>query len=76
MAAILRRRPLRDRIRERLIDRAVEAGATREQVEQAIGDLEGDRPLLDWFLNGGFEKLLQMIMTLIGLFGMTQDEPE
>lgn len=62
-----RRRPLRDRLHARLVEAAVAQGADREAATAVVDELASERPLLDWLLNGGFEKLLQMIMTLISL---------
>ena len=62
-----RRRPIRDRLRERLVAAAVAEGADRHAAEAAVDDLAGERPLLDWLMSGGFEKLLQLILTLIKL---------
>lgn len=62
-----RRRPIRDRLRERLVDAAVAQGADRDAAEAAADDLASERPLLDWLLNGGFDQLLQLLLTLIKL---------
>jgi hypothetical protein len=66
MEAVGRRRPIRDRLHERLVDAAVARGADRGEAEAAVDDLESERPLVDWLLNGGFQKLLDLILTLIG----------
>lgn len=59
--------PLRNILKQRLIKAAIAKGATREEVENAIGQAEGDRPLLDWLKNGGFQELLKFIMELIAI---------
>lgn len=56
------------RIRDRLRDRALENGAPAAAVDAALDEMESDRPFLDWLLNGGFEKLLELILRLIPLF--------
>lgn len=61
-----RRRPIRDRLRDRLVDAAVARGADRAEAEAVVDELSGERPLLDWLLSGGFEKLLVMILELLG----------
>lgn len=66
-AVVGRRRPIRDRLRERLVAAAVAEGADRHAAEAAVDDLAGERPLLDWLMNGGFQKLLELILTLIKL---------
>lgn len=67
--AAARRRPIRDRFRDRLVDAAVARGADRAAAEGVVDELASDRPLLDWLMGGGFEKLLEMVMKLIGLLG-------
>lgn len=64
-----RRRPIRDRLRDRLIDVAVSRGADRATAEEVVDEVASERPLLDWLMNDGFEKLLDMILKLIGLLG-------
>lgn len=61
------RKRLAARIRERIVADAVLRGADESKVREVVADLEGERPLLDWLLNGGFEKLLALIMELIEL---------
>lgn len=61
---------LRERLKSRIVAAAVAKGATEDEAvaafEQALG--ESDRPILDWLQNGGFEKLLEIVMTIIKLF--------
>jgi hypothetical protein len=63
------RRPIRNaintRIRKRLKDAAVEKGADAAAVDAILDDMESDRPFVDWLLNGGFEKILELIMKLL-----------
>lgn len=59
--------PLRDRIRKKLLDDAVAKGADPEKAKAAIAELEGERPLLDWLLAGGFDKLLELILAILAL---------
>lgn len=68
--ALFDRRPLRNLLRNKLVNTAVAMGASKEDVEKAIDMLEAesDTPLLDWLMNGGFEALLKFIMELIALF--------
>ena len=60
---------LRERLKARIVAAAVAKGATEseavEAFEQALA--ESDRPILDWLMNGGFEKLLEIVMTIIKL---------
>lgn len=65
----VRKRPIRDRLRDRLVDAAVARGADRDAAEAIVEEVAAERPLLDWLMNGGFEKLLDMILKLIGLLG-------
>lgn len=44
-----------------------EEGA-RQEVEEAITAI-GDGKIWEWLMNGGFEMVLEWIMTIIGLFG-------
>ena len=71
-------RPVRNLIRRRLIDRAAEkSGKPRQVVEQCVdmvlAEMEGEakasnRPFIDWLLNGGFEKILELVLKLLPLF--------
>lgn len=61
-------RPLRDRLRARLTEEALLAagpGASHAQVAAILDELESDRPLIDWLLNGGWEKILALILQLL-----------
>jgi len=40
---------------------------TREAVEEQLAELESDRPFLDWLASGGFEKIIALILRLLGL---------
>ena len=64
--------PIRDRlsqrVRDRLRQRAIEWGAPAEAVDAALDAMESDRPFIDWLLNGGFEKLLELFLKVIPLF--------
>ncbi len=62
-----RRRPLRDRLVQRLIDDAVEKGADRKKAEEVVRDLDTERPILDWLRNGGWKELLELVLKLIAL---------
>lgn len=64
-----RRRPLRDRLIQRLIDDAVEKGADRDKAEKIVRDLDTERPILDWLRNGGWKELLELVLKLIALLG-------
>lgn len=61
---------LRERLKNRIVAAAVAKGASEyeavEAFEQAMA--ESDRPILDWLMNGGFEKLLEIVLTIIKLF--------
>lgn len=75
-AGPLRRRPVRDRLSQRIVDRlrnrVAEAGGDLQKFDEVVADLEAnsksDTPWLDWLKDGGFEALLKFIMELIGLF--------
>lgn len=58
---------LRNRLKERIVAEAVKQGASAEQAQAAFEEAVGasDRPFLDWLANGGFEKLLEIVMTII-----------
>lgn len=67
------RRPIRDRLaarvaqaREDVILACVARGADRAEAEAQLEELESDRPILDWLLAGGLERLITLILTLIG----------
>jgi hypothetical protein len=64
------RGPLRRAAREgRVFDRLVERKAAElRKANPGAGDGEIFKLLLDWIANGGLEKLLSFIMTIIGLF--------
>jgi hypothetical protein len=62
-----RRRPLRDRLIQRLIDDAVEKGADRDKAERIVRDLDTERPILDWLRSGGWKELLELVLKLIAL---------
>jgi hypothetical protein len=65
-------RPIRNainaRIRQRLKDAAIARGAEASAVDAVLDDMESDRPFVDWLLNGGFEKILELILKLLPLF--------
>lgn len=73
-------RPVRGLIRRRLVDRvARESGKPRAVCEQCVdmvlAEMErehrataADRPFLDWLLNGGFEKILELVLKFLPLF--------
>jgi hypothetical protein len=65
--ALIKRRPLRDRLAERLVADAVARGADKKKAEEVVADLQSERPILDWFLNGGWEKLVELVLKLIDL---------
>lgn len=60
---------IRERFKARVVAKAVEQGATAEAAaaafEEAVG--ESDRPFLDWLTDGGFEKLLQIVLKILDL---------
>lgn len=56
------------RIRDRIRQRAVESGAPPDAVDEALDAMESDRPFIDWLLNGGFEKLLELFFKFLPLF--------
>lgn len=60
--------PIRNLIRRRLIAKAVDRGFTREHAEAVLADMESERPILDWLINGGFEQLLELFLKLLALF--------
>ena len=63
--------PLRDRLRQRVIDAAVAKGASVADATTAVDEVATDRPLLDWLFNGGFDKLVQLILEIIALMPKT-----
>lgn len=64
-----RPQPLRNIVRRRLREAAIERGADPAKVDQVLAEIESERPILDWLKNGGFEALLKFIMELIALLG-------
>lgn len=60
--------PIRNLIRRRLIARAVERGFSREDAEATLSQMESERPILDWLINGGFEQFLELFLKLLALF--------
>ncbi len=64
----LKKQPIRDAIRRKLVESAVEQGADRAHAEATLKKMEGERPILDWLINGGFEQLLKLFLQLIALF--------
>lgn len=58
---------IRNWLKERIVAEAVKQGASAEQAQAAFEEAVGasDRPFLDWLANGGFEKLLEIVMTII-----------
>lgn len=60
---------LRERLRTRLVDAAVAKGASPIAAGLAVNQLASERPLLDWLLDGGWEKLLALVLELIKLLG-------
>lgn len=69
-----RRTPIRDAIRRKLIEAAVEKGVSRGHAETTLKQMEAERPILDWLANGGFEALLKLFLELLALFAA--DAPE
>jgi hypothetical protein len=66
MGGVLDRlRPLK-RLRRRVVEGAVARGADREEAEAAVGEL-GDGTLLEWLMNGGLEKLIELVLKLIAV---------
>lgn len=67
-AEIARVRPLRNLLIKALKKR-LPAEYTDAQIDAAFAQIEAesDRPFLDWFTNGGFEKLLEMILRILTL---------
>lgn len=61
------RKRLRERLKARIVKEAVAKGATAEAAGVAFEEAmaEGDRPILDWLLDGGFEKLLEIVMAIL-----------
>jgi hypothetical protein len=59
------RRPLVERLKQRLIDDAVDNGADPVQAAQIVADLVGERPLLDRLADIGWEKLLKLLLELL-----------
>lgn len=58
-------RLLRDRVRARLLDAAEANGADRDAANRVLAELEGERPILEWLLDGGWEKLLALVLELL-----------
>lgn len=68
------RRPLRDFVRNRLVAAAArQSGRPVAEVEEAVdavlADQEqtrgGERPFLDWLLNGGFKQILEIVLMVL-----------
>ncbi len=63
------RKRLRERLKARIVREAVAKGATAEAAGAAFDEAmaESDRPFLDWLMDGGFEKLLQIVLRILDL---------
>lgn len=61
---------VRAALKARVVSRLVAEGHAREKVEEAFEEAiaVSDRPFLDWLANGGFEKLLEIVLNLLKLF--------
>lgn len=58
-------------LRRRLIAQIAKRGKVSESVAgQALAEVEAESkmPFLDWLLNGGLEKLIQLVLQLLPLF--------
>lgn len=67
-ASASRKRGFVARMKERAIQGAIDRGATREDAEAVLLEI-GDGKFLDWLMNGGLEKIIELILKLIGLIG-------
>lgn len=63
----LKKHPLRDRLREKVLEAVVEKGGDRAAAEKVLDEMSSDRPLLDWMRNGGFIKLVELVLELIAI---------
>jgi len=43
-------------------------GHSEADIDRAIKLAEGERPLIDWLMNGGLEQLMKFIASLLALF--------
>ena len=57
--------PFLDRVRARLTEEAVAKGATAEEVAVVLDEMDTAHPILDWLKSGGFEFLLNLLMSLL-----------
>ena len=62
-----RPRPLVNALRKRIVAAAVSRGAGEAEAVLALAEIESDRPLLDWLMDGGFEKIVELILKLLAL---------
>ena len=62
---------IRAKLKERVVAEAAKLGADEQAASDAFDHAiaESDRPILDWFLDGGFEKLLQIVMEILKFIG-------
>lgn len=61
--------PLRDRLRVHLIDAVVAKGATEADASEAIDDMLVEKPIWDWLANGGWIKLVELIIEILRATG-------
>ena len=59
-------RPLK-RLKARVVAAVVARGGSAEEAEGAIREI-GDGTFLDWLMNGGFEKIVELILKILGIF--------
>lgn len=69
-----RRGLIRNRLKDRVVKAAVAKGYSAAEAERAFEDgwVSSDRPFIDWFVNGGFEKLLEIVLNLLKLFAESE----
>lgn len=67
LSELLSRKPLRKWLEEKLVNDVVAAGGDPKYVADAVKEVLSDRPILDWLMNGGWEQLVKLVLSILAL---------